>query len=35
MIFAKYIRDDINASILSSKFPNELKHTDIVLAHKK
>ena len=33
--FAKYTYDDINVSIRSLKFPNELKQTDIVLAHKK
>ena len=29
-IFAKYTCDDINDSIRFSKFPNELKQTDIV-----
>ena len=33
--FAKYICDDINTSIRSSKFHNELKEADIVPAHKK
>ena len=33
--FAKYTCDDINDSIRSSKFPNELKQVDIVPAHKK
>ena len=33
--FAKYTRDDFNASICSSKFPNEVKHPDIVPAYKK
>ena len=33
--FAKYTRDDINDSIRSSKFPNELKQVDIIPAHKK
>ena len=33
--FAKYACDDINDSICSSKFPNELKQADIVPAHKK
>ena len=33
--FAKYTCDDINDSIRSSKFPNELKQADIVPAHKK
>ena len=34
--FAKCTCDDINDSIRSSKFPNELKQADIVLpAHKK
>ena len=33
--FAKYSCDDINASILSSKFHNELKEADIVPVHKK
>ena len=33
--FAKYTRDDINASIRSSKFHNELKEADIVPVHKK
>lgn len=33
--FAKYTRDDCNASICSSKFPNEVKHADIVPAYKK
>ena len=33
--FAKYTRDDINESIRSSNFPNELKQADIVPAHKK
>ena len=32
---AKYTRDDINASIRSSKFHNELKEADIVPVHKK
>ena len=34
-VFAKYACDDINESIRSSKFPNELKQADIVLAHEK
>ena len=33
--FAKYKCDDINTSIRSSKFHNELKETDIVPVHKK
>ena len=33
--FAKYTCDDINDSICSSKFPNDLKQADIVPAHKK
>ena len=33
--FAKCTCDDINDSICSSKFPNELKQADIVPAHKK
>ena len=33
--FAKYICDDINASIRSSNFHNELKEADIVPVHKK
>ena len=33
--FAKYTCDDINDSICSSKFPNELKQAGIVPAHKK
>ena len=33
--FAKCTCDDINDSIRSSKFPNELKQADIVPAHKK
>ena len=33
--FAKYTCDDINDSLRSSKFPNELKQPDIVPAHKK
>ena len=33
--FAKYTCDDINASIRSSKFHNELKEADIVPVHKK
>ena len=33
--FAKYTYDNINDSIRSSKFPNELKQVDIVQAHKK
>ena len=33
--FAKCTCDDINNSIQSSKFPNELKQVDIVPAHKK
>ena len=32
---AKYVCDDINASIRSSNFHNELKEADIVLVHKK
>ena len=32
---AKYICDDINTSIRSSKFQNELKEADIVAVHKK
>ena len=33
--FAKYTCDDINISIRSSKFHNELKEADIVTVHKK
>ena len=33
--FARYLCDDINASIRSSKFHNELKEADIVPVHKK
>ena len=33
--FAKYTCDDINNSIRSSKFSNELKQAEIVPAHKK
>ena len=33
--FAKYICNDINASIRSSNFHNELKEADIVPVHKK
>ena len=33
--FAKYKCDDINASIRSSKFHNELKEADIIPVHKK
>ena len=33
--FAKYTCDNINDSLRSSKFPNELKQPDIVPAHKK
>ena len=33
--FAKYICDDINTLIRSSKFHNELKEADIVPVHKK
>ena len=33
--FAKYIYDDINTLIRSSKFHNELKEADIVPVHKK
>ena len=33
--FAKYACDDINDSVRSSKFPNELKQADISHAHKK
>ena len=33
--FTKYTCDDINDSICSSKFPNELKQVDIVPTHKK
>ena len=33
--FAKYTCDDINDSIRSSKFPNDLKQAEIVPAHKK
>ena len=32
---AKYTYDDINDTIHSSKFPNELKQADIIPAHKK
>ena len=32
--FAKYTGDDINHSIRSSKFPNELKQAVILVAHK-
>ena len=35
LFFAKYSCDDINASIRSSKFRNELKEADIVPVHKK
>ena len=35
VFFAKYTCDDINASICSSIFHNELKEADIVPAHKK
>ena len=34
-LFAKYTCDDINDSIRSSKFSNELKQADIVSACKK
>ena len=33
--FAKYTCDDINASMRSSKFHNELKERDIATLHKK
>ena len=33
--FLQNTRDDINNSIRSSKFPNELKQADIATAHKK
>ena len=33
--FVKYTCDNINDSIRSSKFPNQLKQADIVPAHKK
>ena len=33
--FTNYTCDDINDSIHSSKFPNELKQADIVPVHKK
>ena len=33
--FAKYICDDINTSIRSSKFHNELKEAYIVLVHER
>ena len=33
--FVKHARDDINDSIRSSKFPNELTQADIAPAHKK
>ena len=33
--FTKYTRDDINDSIRSSKFSEELKHADIIPADKK
>ena len=33
--FAKYTRDDINASKRSSKLHNELEEADIVPVHKK
>ena len=32
--FVKYTCDDINDSIRSSKFPSELKQTDIAPVHK-
>ena len=35
LFFAKYTCDDINTSIRSSKFHNELKEADIVPVHKK
>ena len=34
-VFAEYICNDINASILNLKFNNELKETVIIPAHKK
>ena len=33
--FASYVCNDINASISSSTFPNQLKEADIIPAHKK
>ena len=33
--FASYVCNDINASISSSTFPNQLKEADITPAHKK
>ena len=33
--FVKYICDDINTLIRSSKFHNQLKEADIVPVHKK
>ena len=34
-LFAEYVCNDINASILNPKFHNELKEADIIPAHKK
>ena len=33
--FAAHVQKDINASISALKFPNDLKETDIIPAHKK
>ena len=33
--FANYVCNDINASISSSTFPNQLKEADVIPAHKK
>ena len=35
LFFAKYTCDDMNASVRSSKFHNELKEADIVSVHKR
>ena len=35
LFFAKYICDDVNGSIISLKFHNELKEADIESVHKK
>ena len=33
--FAFYVQKDINASISTSKFPNDLKEADVILVYKK
>ena len=34
-IFANFITDHFNYCIANGEFPDELKHTDVILVHEK